>query len=499
MVNQNFNQVFSFLCGQYKKRIAYTCENLHVSYERLLYQSNGFINQLQLKGVKPGDAVLFFSDHPLSIVIGFISCLRAGFTCIPLDLEMDPNKVISTVTQTGAKHMIVSKQTVRQIKYLENQHITLLEMEEVIELRTSYEGVSLNEKAFIFFTSGSTGIPKGVVTSVQGLLKYMKYTKKRFAFNQDDTFFCHAAFHTDMCLFALFTSLMTGSKCVLIPPAMRWKAEYLKLQIKNQGVSVCHLVPSAFRLLTASQKKIGWGNSVRLLFSTAEPFPIRAIEQIKGAFPNASLTNIYGSTETNDSFAYTICVGCLGLEEVPIGTPYEYVSPLILKSDFVPCKDGEIGELFINSDTNLINYFQQTKENTFTYMDAEGCLYFQTGDLVYKKGDIYYYVGRKHNKVKISGYNVSMTEVEEVLLSYRSIKEAAVIAEDLDGAKRLTAFLFTEGNVSTFDLRAHCAEKLPRYSIPTRYIFSSRTLPKTSSGKLDRLRLARQVSEEMMT
>lgn len=255
MVNQNFNQVFSFLCGQYKKRIAYTCENLHVSYERLLYQSNGFINQLQLKGVKPGDAVLFFSDHPLSIVIGFISCLRAGFTCIPLDLEMDPNKVISTVTQTGAKHMIVSKQTVRQMKYLENQHITLLEMEEVIELRTSYEGVSLNEKAFIFFTSGSTGIPKGVVTSVQGLLKYMKYTKKRFAFNQDDTFFCHAAFHTDMCLFALFTSLMTGSKCVLIPPAMRWKAEYLKLQIKNQGVSVCHLVPSAFRLLTASQKK----------------------------------------------------------------------------------------------------------------------------------------------------------------------------------------------------------------------------------------------------
>ncbi|MGQ5178312.1 AMP-binding enzyme [Bacillus halotolerans] len=101
--------------------------------------------------------------------------------------------------------------------------------------------------------------------------------------------------------------------------------------------------------------------------------------------------------------------------------------------------------------------------------------------------------------MKISGYNVSMTEVEEVLLSYRSIKEAAVIAEDLDGAKRLTAFLFTEENVSTFDLRAHCAEKLPRYSIPTRYIFSSRTLPKTSSGKLDRLRLARQVSEEMRT
>jgi len=346
------------------------------------------------------------------------------------------------------------------------------------------------DTAFMLTTSGSTGLPKIVPLGSQAVARFADWAAPAFGIGPGRTVLNVAPLNFDICLLDIWTTLAAGGRVVMVDPAYAANGRHLTEVLRTNVVHVVQAVPMFFGLLIAAGAE-GF-DSVEHVMVTGDATPDHVLAGIPLLFPKARLRNIYGCTETNDSFIADVD----GLP-MAIGEPLPGVRALLVDEGRVITGPGT-GELYVSTPFQTEGYLDETR-NVGKFAahptGADDLRYFRTGDLVRRGADgRLMLVGRADFQVKVRGVAVNTAEIEAALLEHPNVLEAAVAAlpDPVAGAVLAAAIHRAPGSgLDSLTLREHCVRRLPRAAIPSSMRITDEPLPKTATGKVDRAAVGR--------
>ncbi|MFD1625705.1 class I adenylate-forming enzyme family protein [Azospirillum griseum] len=360
------------------------------------------------------------------------------------------------------------------------------------------EGPPPDECGFMLTTSGSTGLPKVVPLPASAVDAFTDWGCAQFGIEPGRTVLNYAPLNFDLCLLDIWATLKGGGCVALVEEDQATNPVHLLTLLESTPIHMIQAVPMLYRLLLDATRLDGRAfEAVRHVVFTGDSMPPSSLAALPRLFPKARFSNIYGCTETNDSFLHEVdLANGPPLGPLPIGAPLPGVRALIVGEDGAVIERAGVGELLVSTPFQTASYLDPAaNEGKFSRRRCDGVeiTYFHSGDLVRRHDDGSITLqGRKDFHVKVRGVRVNMQEVERVLQEHGGVQEAAVIAvpDDMAG-HRLHAIVRRrpQAGVDSLELRRHCAGCLPRTAIPSGIEFVETVLPKTSTGKVDRRQL----------
>ena len=358
-----------------------------------------------------------------------------------------------------------------------------------------------SDVAYILFTSGSTGSPKGVMLSHLNSLTFVNSAHDFFNITPNDRFSNICPLHFDMSVFDLFVAFKAGATVIIIPEITTTFPVKLAETIAKNRISVWNSVPSALSLL-ASYKNLDSHDlsCLRLVLFAGELFPLKYLRRLQETFAEARFCNMYGQTEANSSTYYWVDrLPTDAKAPLPIGRALPNFEVFALDDDGRQITGtGQEGELYVRASTVAKGYWDEPEktEKAFVKDPLRPDLHervYKTGDLVHLDADgNYVFMGRRDHMIKSRGYRIEIGEIETILCNHPDVKNAVVIpiADELIG-NRISAIVvpLTAGSITRDDVLQYCSKHLPKYMIPEIVEFRD-SLPTTSSGKVDRKKLS---------
>ncbi|WP_217245354.1 AMP-binding protein [Streptomyces sp. AC602_WCS936] len=351
--------------------------------------------------------------------------------------------------------------------------------------------------AFVLTTSGSTGVPKAVPLPAAAVDRFTAWAGDAFGIAEDTPVLNHAPLNFDLCLLDVWTTLARGGRVVLADPGRATRGTHLFGLLQRHRVEVVQAVPMFFRLLADAAPGRALP-AVRHALTTGDALPAPLLAELPPLLPAARLHNVYGCTETNDSFVHEVVPARdTGPGPLPIGRPLPGVHALVVAEDGTVVDGEGRGELYVSTPFQSEGYLGAPAGPAFAPhpRGLPGRRYFRSGDLVHRAADGTFTLrGRTDFQVKVRGVRVNPQEVEAVLLAHPLVREAAVLAlPDPVAGKLLHAVVRGDRGADGLDsltLRGHLARGLPRAAIPSTVRVTADPLPRTSTGKVDRERVA---------
>jgi amino acid adenylation domain-containing protein len=361
-------------------------------------------------------------------------------------------------------------------------------------------GTIETDLAYILYTSGSTGDPKGVMISHRTIFTFINWCVDTFKMTTADRVTSHAPIHFDLSTFDIYATIKAGGTVVLVPEKLSIFPIQLVRLLQDEAITITYMVPSILTLMVNFGKLPSHDlTALRAILFAGEVFPIKYLRQLVAFVPHADYYNLYGPTETNVCTYYKVQPGDLDPEcnqPVPIGIACENMDVFIVnEAGELVTEPGVEGELWARGSCVAQGYWGDPEKTARGFVQNPFQPHFH--EIAYRTGDVVVlevdgvnlrYVGRRDHMVKSRGYRIELGEIESVLYLDKRVKEAAVVAipDDIIG-NRLKAFIVTMdgNNLSAKDIQAHCNQHLPRYMIPEEVEFRV-DLPKTSTGKINR-------------
>jgi amino acid adenylation domain-containing protein len=357
--------------------------------------------------------------------------------------------------------------------------------------------------AYILYTSGSTGTPKGVMISHRSSLTFVAWAATCTGLSDQDRVCSPAPLHFDLSVFDIFATCQAAACMVVLPEMTSTFPARLAEWMEQERISVWYSVPSILTMLATYGNLRGLGLSeLRTIIFAGEVFPVKHLTRLMAELPGARYFNWYGPTETNVCTSFEVLVTEDRTElaaPVPIGKACANADVFAVTSEGRRVsRPAEEGELYVRGPGLMRGYWDQpdkTREvlvrNPFQEAYDEPA--YRTGDLVTLDAEgNYVFLGRRDGMVKTRGYRVELGEVEAALYAHPAIREAVVlpVPDELLGS-RLRAVIAVDGSgaLTRQEVLEHCLRRLPRYMVPDAVEFCE-ALPRTSTGKVDRTRLA---------
>ncbi|WP_210589305.1 AMP-binding protein [Streptomyces sp. GESEQ-35] len=360
---------------------------------------------------------------------------------------------------------------------------------------------SAGRPALLLTTSGSTGAPKIVPLDADAVDAFTGWAAEAFGIGPGTTVLNYAPLNFDLCLLDVWTTLAHGGRVVLVDPDHALDGPRLLGLLTRHQVRVVQAVPMFFRLLADAADAAGTVlPAVRHAMFTGDAVPGPLLARLPGLLPGARLHNIYGCTETNDSFVHEVpAAAAAGGGPLPLGRPLPGVDALVVTDEGTVLAGPGTGELLVSTPFQTRGYLgAAAAARVFVPHPARGGApgrrYFRSGDLVRRHPDGSLTLqGRTDFQVKVRGVRVNAQEVEHVLLGHDEVTEAAVLALPDPVAGRLLHAVVRRApgsGLNSLTLRGHLARRLPRAAVPSGLRIVDDPLPRTSTGKVDRDRVA---------
>lgn len=346
--------------------------------------------------------------------------------------------------------------------------------------------------AALLYTSGSTGVPKGVQIAYRNLAAFIDWTRDELDVGPADVFANHASFNFDLSTFDLFVAASCGAALWIVDDAGARDVAGLAAGIREHGVTVWYSVPSVLHLLTVSGALTAEAAaSLRYVLFAGEVFPLPQLRALAGRLPApVALYNLYGPTETNVCTYHRVRPEDLQRNRpVPIGVPVGDAVVSIVDEDGRELDGpGAVGELVVRGSCVTPGYWRREQESTVAgHCRGE----HRTGDLVSLEEGRLVYRGRRDRMVKLSGHRVELGEIEAAVLRHPAIAEAAVVVTGAGPTARLELYYTLRpgaGRPNLVELKRHCVRHLPRYMVPQTATCLAE-LPHNANGKIDHRRL----------
>ncbi len=493
-------QQFDARAAQQPKAVAFLADDATLSYAELHDRANRLAHYLIADGVRPGDRVGVAVEKSPDAPVALLAVFKAGGVYVPLDPHYPAERLRFMIEDSGVARVITRERWLDALAGAPAEFICLdriadaLAQQPVADLQPD---LAPDAPAYIVYTSGSTGAPKGALIPHRQILNRLNWMWAAYPQQPGDVGSVKSALSFVDSLWELLGYLLQGTPAAIISDDAMRDPHALVEALARAGVTQVWLVPSLLRVLLDTVPDLA-ARLPRLLFwvSTGEVLPRDLDLAFHRALPHATLYNLYGTSEVWDATWYdpaqASATDHLG-ERVPIGRPIGNVRAYVLDAQGQPSPIGVPGELYIGGgglSDGYVNRPELTAERFLPdpYMPTPGARMYRTGDLArwLPDGNIEL-VGRADHQVKIRGWRVEPGEIEALLRRQETIKDAVVTADGEDATRRLIAYVVPQAG-SQVDLRATrdaLARALPLVLIPGHIIVLD-AFPTTPSGKINR-------------
>ncbi|MEM7415897.1 MAG: amino acid adenylation domain-containing protein [Gemmatimonadota bacterium] len=484
-----------------------------MSYADLDRESNRLAHALLDAGLESHERVGIYMHKSLELGVAIYGILKAGGVFVPLDPFAPVARTGFMIEDCRIRFLVTSDAMTSKLTDLPDvarpslfgasgrDGLVAKTWEEIRDFPDASPEVELIDQdlGYIMYTSGSTGHPKGMMHTHHGSVSYARWGALHVGLRPDDRVASHAPLHFDLSIFDFFSTVQSGATVVLVPePVTKFPASWTGY-VESEGISVVFTVPyTLIEMLHRGAMERFDLSSLRWVLFGGEPFPPKHLRELMAELPEVRFTNVYGPAEAPSCTCFDVLEITSDDEPIPIGIASRNSEALILDENDAECPVGEAGELCIRSSTLMKGYWNRPElnERVFFFRDSDGPfphVYYRTGDVVLRHEDgLLRFLGRKDRMVKTRGHRVELDEVELALTAHDAVSEAAAFTvPDTSGSRGILAAVTLHPNreATDADIRQAAKERLPGYAVPEEIRIMD-DLPRTSSGKIDRNRLA---------
>ncbi|MBT9312775.1 non-ribosomal peptide synthetase [Leptothoe kymatousa] len=472
------------------------------TYRELVEKATDITHYLLSKDITPGDAIAVSGLRSFGLIASILGVLKAGGVLVLIDPQLPAQRRQVMLEESKASCLLwVSAETdiwtqaisTEQINPNTAEIISAKKQKVVID-QQKLPAIQPNDPAYIFFTSGTTGKPKGVLGCHKGLAHFLCWQRQTFKVGPTDRSAQLTALSFDVVLRDIFLPLTSGATLCLPVPEADLSANQVLPWLHQQKITVLHTVPTLAKTWLMNRPEGLQLPHLQWVFFAGEPLSSQLINQWREAFSAAGeLVNLYGPTETTLAKCY-YPIPAEPTEGIqPVGMSIPETQALIFSRSGQLCGLGEVGEIVLRTPFRTLGYinapekrYQQFRPNPHRD-DLDDILYY-TGDLGrYRlEGDLEI-LGRADRQVKIRGVRIELGEVEATLIHQSAIREAIVTVHEDNGTKRLVAYVVPqpEQTIQVKDLRQSLRQQLPEAMVPSAFVLLE-ALPLTPNGKVDR-------------
>jgi len=505
-----------------RKNNSIICEKSKISYENLYLASNRLANCLISNGLKRQDRVAIYMKRSERAIISIMSTLKADAIYVPIDPKSPSERLLKILEDCTPTVIVCDGELAGSIVDIVPQiawkiKIVILEYRELLPSFREEDNYIFRDHidfyspdcpkyrnidtdlAYILYTSGSTGDPKGVMISHLNIKSYIEWAVNCFEIEHNDNILNTTPFHFDMSTFDIYCSLKArATLCIATESQLLFPIKLLDF-IESENISIWKGVSSLLMYIdrTVSLREKSLPSLKKIIFA-GETLPTKYLIEWMRAYPEIYFYNAYGPTEaTGISTYYPITrIPNSPKERIPIGKACKNTEAFILKHNNSITEIEEIGELCIRGSGLSPGYWNDKKKTEESFI--ENPLSIIPGDRIFLTGDIakqnqdgnLEFLGRIDNQIKSMGYRIDLTEIENAMIATGDVADAAVISakSKMHNIDELIAFVVIDDKISMKNIVKEIRNKIPSYMLP-KQVKMIRKIPRTENGKIDRKKL----------
>ncbi|CCH48482.1 non-ribosomal peptide synthetase [Pseudodesulfovibrio piezophilus] len=502
-------------------KTAITSKEQTISYQQFNTLSGDVARTLAQHSIGKGDFAALYMGRDQTLPMAQLGAMRAGAAYVPIDIDYPIERIAYVLADSGARVLLTQSHLLGALQeHLKTVELILVMNEDVEpqdipsslrektilphEVFTEKQDIALpictqDDLAYMLYTSGSTGNPKGVMVTHRNIVNFLHWVHREIGISQEERMALLTSYAFDMTLTSNWTAFLAGATLHILSEEDTKDVKTLLLFLQEKDITFLNVTPSHFSLIANAREYIS--NDSMPLYPTmrvmlgGEIINTKDLNLWLSHYPQHRFINEYGPTETTvASTFFPIPVtdeNTIDLHTVPIGKPVYNTEVHILDADMNPCMVGVPGELCIGGMGVTNGYHQKLDKNETAFVpnpfDDGITKIYRTGDVVRMLSDgTLQYLGRNDHQINLRGYRIEAGEIEAAMRAHESVTEVVIVPrEDISGSLVLVAFYTgPHGQAETPSLRAFLAKGLPEYMIPSHFEHLER-MPCTPSGKLD--------------
>ena len=501
------NSVIEYLeksAANHGDKPAFVDENESLTFSetrrRALAISDEIISRL---GKQNNQGILVYLPKSVNAITAMLGTVYSGNFYTPTNVDFPINKV-GDIAEVLLPALVLTdvenRDKLSPLGLAESSIVCVDQLDFEKDANTHRHGLDRaidTDPVYVYFTSGSTGVPKGVTINHRNIIDYTEWACDKLPIDETTIFGNQSALYFDITTQDIYSTLKQGATMVIIPEQLFAFPVRVAEFIRDRSINFLYWVPSAYvhfaNLKALDNIEL---ESVRSIMFGGEVMPVKHLNYLKDRLPNLEfIANVYGPTEATVNATYYIVDRDFSEDEsLPLGHVIENMRALVLDDNEQPVSGpGRTGELCVMGTSVSPGYYRNIEKSSEVFVqnplhDHYREIVYRTGDLVtFDEAGLLVFCGRKDNQIKHLGYRIELGEIEATALSVGFVDNC--VAFYSEAKRRITlVYLSQDESVSDRDLRLALAKLLPKYMVPTKYV-RLQDLPVNNNGKIDRLSL----------
>ncbi|OCQ21027.1 hypothetical protein A7985_14685 [Pseudoalteromonas luteoviolacea] len=487
--DMSISELFDKQCMLTPNKVALISHGVESTYLSLNEQANTLCAFFKATyAIECGSKVALLLDKSTDAIITILAILKAGATYVPLDSSWPTRKTAKILAETQPELFVTDSEFLYEFDEFEGQiFIYDLQFDTLPEAGEAFSSpVSDSSPAYIMFTSGTTGKPKGVKIRHSGVTRLV-YKTNFVALDTDTTILSTSSLAFDASTFEVWAALLNGGKLVFEDQNTLLNLDNFEQTLNKHQVTTLWLTSAWFNQLVDHNPSAF--TPLKQLLVGGDKLSPNHVQRVLKELPDLAIINGYGPTE-NTTFSLHHIISTQDKSSVPLGTPISNSTAYIVDRDSNLLPKGVWGELLLGGAGLASGYLNDEEETTkrFVNISIQGLQ-----QKVYHSGDLcrlgfdgnVEFLGRTDNQVKIRGFRIELEEIERILMSQNGVLEAKITVHgDVSQNKYLNAYLVVERDLNEDELLSNVASELPEYMLP-KHIIQMDKFPLTSNGKID--------------
>lgn len=492
---------------RFPDKTAYADEKKEITFGELRERARDIACELTQRGLfkKP---VAIFLEKGVDVLVSFMG---AAYSCnfySPIDVDM-PGSRVNKILEVLDPAVVITTAALKEVFSSYDYRGTFLLLEEVTVLRGQDDDREEKLEAarrrgidtdllYVLFTSGSTGVPKGVTINHRAVIDYIDWVTETFGITEKDSFGNQAPFYFDNSILDIYSALKTGATTYIIPKTLFAQPVPLLEYLKEKGINTIFWVPSALIVVAKLKafRNVDLSDTLQRVLFCGEVMPNKQLNVWRKYLPDVQYANLYGPTEITDACTYYIVDREFSDEEpLPIGFPMPNTDILVLNEKDEPVTGEEPGELCVRGTSLSMGYYKNPEKTREAFVQnplnrAVPELIYRTGDIVKynERGEIIY-LSRKDFQIKHMGHRIELGEIETAVSSLEEISLCCCLYDE----ERKKIVLFIEEALEKAYINERISRLVPEYMLPDKVITVEK-MPINANGKIDRVKLKEYIT-----